>query len=94
MYLVLSQSLSLFSLIFLPKIIQRGFKVSYSALTFPWVTTAGALYNLSQKVYHNETITPILSVIAYIEIIWATLVVMYVIYKYIIYLTTKNVVYG
>ncbi|PNZ78973.1 TDT family transporter [Mammaliicoccus stepanovicii] len=93
-YLVLSQSLFLFSLIFLPKIIQRGFKVSYSALTFPWVTTAGALYNVSQKVYHNETITPILSVIAYIEIIWATLVVMYVIYKYIIYLTTKNVVYG
>lgn len=41
--LILSQVLFIFTLIFLPKILQRGFKVSFSAMTFPWVTTAASL---------------------------------------------------
>ncbi|MGK9044739.1 TDT family transporter [Mammaliicoccus vitulinus] len=93
-FLVLSQMLFLFTLIFLPKIIQRGFKVSFSALTFPWVTTAASLYNVNQNIYINETITNIVNVLSIIEIIWATLVVIYVIYKYIVFLATKDVVYG
>lgn len=93
-FLVLSQMLFLFTLIFLPKIIQRGFKVSFSALTFPWVTTAASLYNVNQNIYINETITIIGNVLSIIEIIWAALVVFYVIYKYIVFLTTKDVVYG
>lgn len=93
-FLVLSQMLFLFTLIFLPKIIQRGFKVSFSALTFPWVTTAASLYNVNQNIYVNETITNIGNVLSIIEIIWAALIVVYVIYKYIVFLTTKDVVYG
>ncbi|PNZ41236.1 hypothetical protein CD107_00110, partial [Mammaliicoccus vitulinus] len=75
-------------------IIQRGFKVSFSALTFPWVITAASLYNVNQNIYINETITNIGNVLSIIDIIWAALVVVYVIYKYIVFLTTKDVVYG
>ncbi|HJF22660.1 MAG TPA: TDT family transporter [Mammaliicoccus lentus] len=93
-FLVLSQLLFLFTLIFLPKIMKEGFKVSFSALTFPWVTTAASLYNVNQNLNLNDTITNLVNVISIIEIIWATLIVVYVLYKYILFLILKNVVYG
>src|SRR5699024_10314421 len=67
-FLVLSQLLFLFTLIFLPKIMKEGFKVSFSALTFPWVTTAASLYNVNQNLNLNDTITNLVNVISIIEI--------------------------
>ena len=65
---------------------KEGFKVSFSALTFPWVTTAASLYNVNQNLNLNDTITNLVNVISIIEIIWATLIVVYVLYKYILFL--------
>lgn len=94
MFLILSQILFLFTLIFLPKIIQNGFKVSFSALTFPWVTTAASLYNVNHKIYFIDILSNGFNVLFAIEIIWAGIIVLYVLYKYIMFLITKDVVYS
>ncbi|MBO3061340.1 hypothetical protein [Mammaliicoccus fleurettii] len=83
-----------FALIFLPKIIQNGFKVSFSALTLPWVTTAASLYNVNHKIYFIDILSNGFNVLFAIEIIWARIIVLYVLYKYIMFLITKDVVYS
>lgn len=92
--LVLSQVLFLFTLIFLPKILQRGFKVSFSAMTFPWVTTAASLYNVTQHSHASSRIIAIGTTLSIIEIIWAAIIVCYVLYQYVVFLTTKDVEYS
>lgn len=64
--------------------------MSFSALTFPWVTTAASLYNISQKINFNVTLELLFDILSYVEIIWATLIVIYVTYKYLIFLTAKH----
>jgi exfoliative toxin A/B len=87
---ILSQLLFIFSLVFFPTIIQRGFKVSFSALTFPWVTTAASLYNITQKVSFNQLLEYLFNILSVIEIVWAIIVVIYVNYKYFTFLINKN----
>lgn len=89
-FIILSQLLFVFSLLFFPTIFKRGFKVSFSALTFPWVTTAASLYNISQKINFNVTLELLFDILSYVEIIWATLIVIYVTYKYLVFLTAKD----
>jgi exfoliative toxin A/B len=89
-FFILSQLLFIFSLVFFPTIIQRGFKVSFSALTFPWVTTAASLYNITQKVSFNQLLEYLFNILSVIEIVWAIIVVIYVNYKYFTFLINKN----
>ncbi|MCD8796649.1 TDT family transporter [Mammaliicoccus sciuri] len=92
--LILSQVLFVFTLIFLPKILQRGFKVSFSAMTFPWVTTAASLYNVTQHSHASSSIITFGTIFSVIEITWAAIVVCYVLYQYVVFLATKDVEYS
>ncbi len=92
--LILSQVLFVFTLIFLPKILQRGFKVSFSAMTFPWVTTAASLYNVTQHSHASSSIITFGTILSVIEITWAAIVVCYVLYQYVVFLVTKDVEYS
>ncbi|MCJ0925124.1 TDT family transporter [Mammaliicoccus sciuri] len=92
--LVLSQVLFIFTLIFLPKILQRGFKVSFSAMTFPWVTTAASIYNVTQHSHASSSIITFGTILSVIEITWAAIIVCYVLYQYVVFLTTKDVEYS
>ncbi|MCD8873982.1 TDT family transporter [Mammaliicoccus sciuri] len=92
--LILSQVLFIFTLIFLPKILQRGFKVSFSAMTFPWVTTAASLYNVTQHSHASSSIMTFGTILSVIEITWAAIVVCYVLYQYVVFLATKDVEYS
>ncbi|MFI3378578.1 TDT family transporter [Mammaliicoccus sciuri] len=92
--LVLSQVLFIFTLIFLPKILQRGFKVSFSAMTFPWVTTAASLYNVTQHSHAISSIITFGTIFSVIEITWAAIIVCYVLYQYVVFLATKDVEYS
>lgn len=92
--LVLSQVLFVFTLIFLPKILQRGFKVSFSAMTFPWVTTAASLYNVTQHSQASSSIITFGTTLSVIEITWAAIIVCYVLYQYVVFLLTKDVEYS
>lgn len=89
-FIILSQLLFVFSLLFFPTIMSRGFKVSFSALTFPWVTTAASLYNVSQQINVNDMATCAFNILSWVEIVWATLIVIYVTYKYFVFLTAKH----
>ena len=92
--LILSQMLFVFTLIFLPKILQRCFKVSFSAMTFPWVTTAASLYNVTQHSHASSSIITFGTTLSVIEITWAAIVVCYVLYQYLVFLVTKDVEYS
>lgn len=92
--LILSQVLFVFTLIFLPKILQRGFKVSFSAMTFPWVTTAASLYNVTQHSHASSSMMTFGTILSVIEITWAAIVVCYVLYQYVVFLATKDVEYS
>lgn len=92
--LILSQVLFIFTLIFLPKILQRGFKVSFSAMTFPWVTTAASLYNVTQHSHASSSIMTFGTIFSVIEITWAAIIVCYVLYQYVVFLATKDVEYS
>lgn len=92
--LILSQVLFVFTLIFLPKILQRDFKVSFSAMTFPWVTTAASLYNVTQHSHASSSIITFGTIFSVIEITWAAIIVCYVLYQYVVFLATKDVEYS
>lgn len=92
--LILSQVLFIFTLIFLPKILQRGFKVSFSAMTFPWVTTAASLYNVTQHSHASSSTITFGTILSVIEITLAAIIVCYVLYQYVVFLTTKDVEYS
>ncbi|MCJ1778197.1 TDT family transporter [Mammaliicoccus sciuri] len=92
--LILSQVLFVFTLIFLPKILQRGFKVSFSAMTFPWVTTAASLYNVTQHSHASSSMMTFGTILSVIEITWAAIIVCYVLYQYVVFLVTKDVEYS
>lgn len=92
--LILSQVLFIFTLIFLPKILQRGFKVSFSAMTFPWVTTAASLYNVTHHSHASSSIMTFGTILSVIEITWAAIIVCYVLYQYVLFLATKDVEYS
>lgn len=92
--LILSQVLFIFTLIFLPKILQRGFKVSFSAMTFPWVTTAASLYNVTHHSHASSSMITFGTILSVIEITWAAIIVCYVLYQYVVFLATKDVEYS
>ncbi|AMY05995.1 hypothetical protein CD149_04270 [Staphylococcus condimenti] len=86
LFFIMSQLLFIFSLCFIPKILTNRFTPAYAALTFPWVTTASATYSVAQNVSLPFIPPEIIWSLAVIEIIFATVVVIFVILHYTWYL--------
>lgn len=85
--MILSQFLFLVTLCFIPKLYDLGFVPTFSALTFPWVTTALSLYNVIEVIHVNGNyIKVILDVAFIIETGLAILVVCFVLVNYIIFM--------
>ncbi|ANZ34523.1 TDT family transporter [Staphylococcus carnosus] len=86
LFFILSQLLFIFSLFFLPKILNNKFTPAYAALTFPWVTTASATYTVAQNVSLPFISSEIVWGLAVVEIIFAVIVVALVTLRYAWYL--------
>lgn len=85
-FFVLSQALFIMSLFFIPRIKTIGFQPAYAALTFPWVTTATSVVSLCQLVNLPPLWNVLLNIVMITELIFATLVVVYVTLTYIKYI--------
>ncbi|HLR18916.1 MAG TPA: TDT family transporter [Staphylococcus sp.] len=88
--LIISQFIFLFSLTFIPKLYELNFRFSFSALTFPWVTTATSLFNLLEIVNLPHQIHTVLYVLMLLEVLFAVIVVIYVILGYISFLKKRT----
>ena len=88
-FLVLSQALFIMSLCFIPRIKVLGFQPAYAALTFPWVTTATSLVTLSKLITLSPIWNVLLNIVMVTELIFATLVVVYVTLTYIKYIINQ-----
>lgn len=81
-YFVIAQFLFVFSIIFLPQIIEKRFKPAYAALTFPWSVTAASTYHLYTQLDLPDISQEMLGVLAILEVIFAGCVIAWVYYKY------------
>lgn len=82
--LALSQGLYLFILSQVPQLLKLKFYPSYAAMTFPLVISATAL---TKAVNHLGEVAPLIKGLQYLEITLATMMVMYVLVRYVIFLT-------
>ncbi|MHD0396493.1 TDT family transporter [Staphylococcus simulans] len=82
-YFVIAQFLFVFSIIFLPQIIEKRFKPAYAALTFPWAVTAASTYQLYTQLDLPGISQEMLGILASIEIVFAGCVIVWVYFRYI-----------
>lgn len=81
-YFVIAQFLFVFSVIFLPQIIEKRFKPAYAALTFPWAVTAASTYHLYTQLDLPGISQEMLGILAMTEIIFAGCVIVWVYFRY------------
>lgn len=81
--IILSQCLFILTLYFVPQLKRIGFVPTFSALTFPWVTTAMSLYSVIEYLPSNFIILMnSFRVVFVIETLIATIAVIYVFVNY------------
>ncbi|MDG0843794.1 TDT family transporter [Staphylococcus equorum] len=89
--LIISQLTFIYSLTFLPKLYKLNFRFSFSALTFPWVTTATSLYNLIKIENLPHKLHSVLYFITVLEVTFAIMTVIYVILGYASFLKKRTI---
>src|SRR5699024_3521207 len=88
---VISQLLFVVSLTFIPKLITINFRFSFSALTFPWVTTATAYFNFMHQVSMPKQLKALLYILMMFEILFTLLTVVYVVFGYFMFLRKRMI---
>ncbi|MGJ5912528.1 TDT family transporter [Staphylococcus equorum] len=89
--LIISQLIFIYSLTFIPKLYKLNFRFSFSALTFPWVTTATSLYNLLEIESLPHKVQSVLYFVMIFEVIFAIVTVIYVILGYASFLKKRTI---
>lgn len=89
--LIISQLIFIYSLTFIPKLYKLNFRFSFSALTFPWVTTVTSLYNLLEIESLPHKVQSVLYFVMIFEVIFAIVTVIYVILGYASFLKKRTI---
>lgn len=74
----------------MPKLLKLKFYPSYSAFTFPFVITATAMKATNAYLMNIGSSVPILMYLIYILKIWAIIMVIYVLFRYMIFMFSNT----
>lgn len=78
--------MTLYCLVLMPKMLKLKFYPSYSAFTFPFVISAIAINMTNKYLFSIDKGFTLLKYIANFETIWSIIIVLYVFFRYIIYM--------
>ncbi|OFI48607.1 C4-dicarboxylate ABC transporter [Floricoccus tropicus] len=90
--LVLSQLIYFLVVANFSKLLQKQFYPSYAAFTFPMVITATAITRVKSLFTDKEFLYMILNYLSVFEVVIAILIVLYVLYKYLVFLRQQLVI--